>query len=56
VSDVEKVVALAIQYGGRQEGKLINVDHQIQAAIRDPDGNTIELYSSPLPASAKYDN
>ena len=46
VSDVEKVVALAIQYGGRQEGKLIKTEDQIQAAIRDPDGNTIELYST----------
>lgn len=45
VADVEGVIALAIQHGGRQEGKTLHVDGKAQAAIRDPDGNTIELYS-----------
>lgn len=45
VADVEAVIALAIQHGGRQEGQTIRVDGKVQAAIRDPDGNTIELYS-----------
>jgi predicted enzyme related to lactoylglutathione lyase len=45
VPDVEAVIALAQKHGGRQEGKLIRVDGKLQAAIRDPDGNTIELYS-----------
>lgn len=45
VPDVEAVIALAHKHGGRQEGKLIQVDGKLQAAIRDPDGNTIELYS-----------
>ena len=45
VPDVEAVIALAIKHGGRQEGRTMLVDGQIQAAIRDPDGNTIELYS-----------
>ncbi len=45
VPDVEAVIALALQHGGRQEGRLIQKDGKIQAAIRDPDGNTIELYS-----------
>jgi len=45
VPDVEAVIALAIKHGGRQEGRTMRVDGQIQAAIRDPDGNTIELYS-----------
>lgn len=45
VSDVEAVVALALEYGGRQEGQIIRRDGQVQAAVRDPDGNTIELYS-----------
>ena len=49
VPDVEAVVALALQYGGKQEGKLIKTDNQIQAAIRDPDGNTIELYATGSP-------
>jgi predicted enzyme related to lactoylglutathione lyase len=45
VPDVEAVIALAQKHGGRQEGKLIRVDGKLQAAIRDPDGNTVELYS-----------
>jgi catechol 2,3-dioxygenase-like lactoylglutathione lyase family enzyme len=39
------VIALAIKHGGRQEGKTIQVAGKKQAAVRDPDGNTIELYS-----------
>ena len=46
VEDVEAVIALAIKHGGRQEGGIIRNSEGIQAAIRDPDGNTIELYSS----------
>ena len=45
VADVEAVIALAIKHGGRQEGKTIQVAGKKQAAVRDPDGNTIELYS-----------
>jgi len=45
VPDVETVVALAVKYGGRQEGKLIRDGDKVQTAVRDPDGNTIELYS-----------
>jgi len=45
VSDVEAVIALAIQHGGRQEGEVIVKDGEKHAAVRDPDGNTIELYS-----------
>jgi|SRR5688500_3859054 predicted enzyme related to lactoylglutathione lyase len=45
VANVEAVVALALQHGGKQEGKIIQSEGKIQAAIRDPDGNTIELYS-----------
>ena len=45
VSDVEAVIALAIQHGGRKEGEIIRNGGKIQAAVRDPDGNTIELYS-----------
>jgi predicted enzyme related to lactoylglutathione lyase len=45
VTDVEAVVTLALQHGGKQEGRLIRIDNGLQAAIRDPDGNTIELYS-----------
>jgi catechol 2,3-dioxygenase-like lactoylglutathione lyase family enzyme len=45
VSDVEAVIALALQHGGREEGKLIRNGTKIEGAVRDPDGNTIELYS-----------
>src|SRR5215208_5307358 len=45
VSDVEAVIALALQHGGREEGTLIRRQGRIEAAVRDPDGNTIELYS-----------
>lgn len=45
VPDVERVIDIAIKHGGRQEGRAIQVDGKLQAAIRDPDGNTIELYS-----------
>jgi catechol 2,3-dioxygenase-like lactoylglutathione lyase family enzyme len=45
VPDVEAVIALALQHGGREEGKVIRNEGKTQAAVRDPDGNTIELYS-----------
>jgi predicted enzyme related to lactoylglutathione lyase len=45
VSDVEAVIAIAVKHGGLQEGQTIRAGGKIQAAIRDPDGNTIELYS-----------
>ena len=45
VADVEAVIALARQHGGREEGKVIRKEGKTQAAVRDPDGNTIELYS-----------
>jgi len=44
VSDVETVIALALRYGGQKEGEIIRTGGKIQAAVRDPDGNTIELY------------
>ena len=45
VPDVQAVIALALQHGGREEGHLIRKEGRIEAAVRDPDGNTIELYS-----------
>ena len=45
VPDVEAVISLALQHGGRQEGELLRSEGSVHAAIRDPDGNTIELYS-----------
>ena len=45
VENVEAVIALALQHGGREEGKLIKKGERTEGAVRDPDGNTIELYS-----------
>jgi len=45
VQDIEAVIAIAIKHGGRLESGLIQNGGELQAAIRDPDGNTIELYS-----------
>jgi predicted enzyme related to lactoylglutathione lyase len=45
VPDVESIIEIAIKHGGKQEGSLTHKDGGIQGAVRDPDGNTIELYS-----------
>ena len=45
VPDLDRVISLAIQHGGRQEGEITVTSEGTNAAIRDPDGNTIELYS-----------
>lgn len=45
VPDVEAVIALALQHGGREEGKVIRNGAKTEGAVRDPDGNTIELYT-----------
>jgi predicted enzyme related to lactoylglutathione lyase len=45
VADVEKVIEIALKHGGKPEGSLTHKDGGVQGAVRDPDGNTIELYS-----------
>lgn len=45
VPDVEHVIALADKHGGCQEGGIVYNERSIHAAVRDPDGNTIELYT-----------
>ena len=45
VADIEQVIEVAIRHGGRQEGEAILKDGRTHAAVRDPDGNTLELYS-----------
>lgn len=45
VDDVERVLRLAVEQGGRQEGEIVRQAGRVHAAVRDPDGNTIELYS-----------
>lgn len=44
VPDVWRVVAIAQRYGGRVQDPPVAVDGRLQASIRDPDGNTIEIY------------
>jgi len=46
VPDVETVLNLALQYGGRAEGEILRDGDNFYAVLRDPDGNTIELYSA----------
>lgn len=46
VRDVRAVVEIARRCGGRQEGEIHEVGGELHAAVRDPDGNTIELYTS----------
>jgi predicted enzyme related to lactoylglutathione lyase len=47
VPDVEAILTLAQQHGGRPEGDILRNGDAVHAAVRDPDGNTIELYSAP---------
>ncbi len=44
VDDVEAVMRLAERHGGVREGPVIESEGRLHAAVRDPDGNTIELY------------
>lgn len=44
VGNIYEVIALAVKHGGRQEGTVIQTGKRRHAAVRDPDGNTIELY------------
>lgn len=46
VPDIEPVISLAVKYGGCQEGKIFRDGQRIRAAVRDPDGNSIELYAA----------
>jgi catechol 2,3-dioxygenase-like lactoylglutathione lyase family enzyme len=45
VPDIERALAIAIKYGGKKEGKISYRESGAHAAVRDPDGNTIELFS-----------
>jgi catechol 2,3-dioxygenase-like lactoylglutathione lyase family enzyme len=44
--DLHRVIAAALKHGGRVENPPVEDGDQIHAAIRDPDGNTIELYAT----------
>ena len=44
VADVHAVIRIAEKHGGRVHDQPVQRDGRLQAAIRDPDGNTVELY------------
>jgi catechol 2,3-dioxygenase-like lactoylglutathione lyase family enzyme len=44
VPNVGAVVEVAQRHGGRVQNPPERQDRRVQAAVRDPDGNTIELY------------
>ncbi len=46
VADIAAVIESAKTLGGRQEGELLLEDDRLHASVRDPDGNTIELYQN----------
>lgn len=46
VQDIEPVISLAVKYGGCQEGEVFRDGQRVHAAVRDPDGNSIELYAA----------
>jgi predicted enzyme related to lactoylglutathione lyase len=46
VEDHHAVIACAVTHGGRAEGEITEREGKLHGAVRDPDGNTIELYSS----------
>ena len=42
---VAAVIALALKHGGQREGAPRREQGKLHAALRDPDGNTLELYA-----------
>jgi len=44
VPEVARVIAAAERHGGRVENAPERQGGRVQAAVRDPDGNTIEVY------------
>lgn len=45
VPEAEAIIPIAIEHGGGQVGETLREDGKVQVAIRDPDGNSLELYS-----------
>ena len=44
VDDIETIIRIAERHGGRSEGEIQVDGERRHGAVRDPDGNTIELY------------
>lgn len=49
VASLDEAFATAARHGGRREGEVSLEDGWRRGAVRDPDGNTIELYERRLP-------
>jgi hypothetical protein len=50
---VARAIAIAVQCGDRQQGETLTTDEGVHAAVRDPDGNTVEIDSGPRPVALK---
>ncbi len=46
VADLDAVLELSLKYGGSILNEPVTRLNQVHAAIRDPDGNSLELYST----------
>jgi catechol 2,3-dioxygenase-like lactoylglutathione lyase family enzyme len=44
VGDVERIIEIAEKHGGCREGEVLRQDGTVHGSVRDPDGNTLELY------------
>jgi catechol 2,3-dioxygenase-like lactoylglutathione lyase family enzyme len=44
VSDVRAIIELAVECGGRTLGEAVEENGRLHGSVRDPDGNTLELY------------
>jgi catechol 2,3-dioxygenase-like lactoylglutathione lyase family enzyme len=44
VPDVDRVIAVALRHGGRVQDAPVRDNGRVHASVRDPDGNTLELY------------
>jgi catechol 2,3-dioxygenase-like lactoylglutathione lyase family enzyme len=44
VDEVDRVIAVAARHGGRVQDAPVRDRDGVRASVRDPDGNTIELY------------
>jgi len=49
VPDIEAVIEIAMRHGGRRLEPLLPHADGVTTAVRDPDGNTVELYGPPPP-------
>ena len=44
VANVDRVISIAVKHGGRVQDQPVEEKGRVHASVRDPDGNTIELY------------